>query len=257
MMQITPELLERMAQQRVLKLAEALAYFFQEEYPKECKRIGKTNVKTFCTISAQKAYVYGAQNYEEMKSYAQLAWILGIGFDTDPLYPWIQKTLSQDEPFGYKIEILKEYINTNIMMTSYEQLHSYHAALQKLLKLNFARIKELASYDDIVEILVYLYPQRAQIMADRTVFKEKLKSICHEKTIRYNIHHPIGVFAYAALVFFLGHRVDDDPLYPWVRKYLNDEESRMAYKLDKLVKVIEKRVRNLHREVEQTLKELS
>lgn len=258
MMHMTPELLERMAKQRVLKLSEGLLHFFKEEYPKECKLIGETNLKTFCTISTQKAYTYGAQNYGELKTYTHMAWILGIGFDDDPLYPWIPEILMGDDPLAYRLELLQDKIDANkITIGTYEQLIAYDQALNKLLRINFARIKDLKTYTQIVEILASVYPQRVEALGGKAILKENLESLCHQKTIRYNIHHPIGIFVYAALVFFLGHRVDEDPLYPWAKKYLNDEEPRMAYKLDKLVKVIEKRVRNLHRETEQTLKELS
>jgi len=61
---------------------------------------------------------------------------------------------------------------------------------------------------------------------------------------------------YAGLVFFLGHQVDDDPLYGWANKYLNADEPHMAHKLDRLIKVIEKRVRNMRREIEITMEGL-
>ena len=256
MMHMTPELLERMAQQRVLKLSEGVAYTLKEHYPKACRVMGDTQLKKFCETCAKKAYDYGAETYGELKTYTHMAWILGIGFDDDPLYPWIQELLTQEEPFEYRLEALAEKIEEIYYFNTYEELQVYQEALSRLLTLNFADIKTFTSYTDIVNTLESIYPQRVEALGGKAVFKERLKQACYKKTIRYNIDHSIGIFVYAGLVFFLGHRVDDDPLYGWAKKYLNDDEPRMAYKLDKLVKVIEKRVRHMHRDITLALKEL-
>jgi len=43
--------------------------------------------------------------------------------------------------------------------------------------------------------------------------------------------------------------------YAWVRKYLSDTEPRMAYKLDRLVRVIRKRIKKNKRYIDKVLKE--
>jgi len=77
-----------------------------------------------------------------------------------------------------------------------------------------------------------------------------------DKLKQYKLEHPISIFIYTSLVFFLGSGVDDDPLYHWVRKYLNSDEPNMAIKVDTLVKVIRKRVRNNIRNIENSLEEV-
>ena len=73
---------------------------------------------------------------------------------------------------------------------------------------------------------------------------------------QYKLEHPISIFIYASLVFFLGSGVDDDPQYHRVRKYLNSNEKNMAVKVDTLVKVIRKRVRTNIRKIESSLEEM-
>ncbi len=254
-MHIDEALLERMAQKRLVRLSNILRETFREQYPKECRILGDTQLKIFCDKCVNKAYGYGATDYGELKAYALLAWILGIGFDDDPLYPWVKEILEKEVPFESKTEEITEMVNALYYFTTQEQLQNYKEALERLLKLNFATIKQFTSYADIVKTLQTIYPQRVKVLGGAEQVKEALKYACHGKTIRYNIDHPIGIFVYATLVFFLGHRVDDDPLYSWAKKYLNSDEPQMAHKLDRLIKVIEKRVRNLIREIEKSTKE--
>jgi len=255
-MRIDDAFLEGMAQHRLRSLSVAMGESFREHYPKECRLMGKDGLKRFCDICTQKAYGYGAENFGELKSYATLAWVLGIGFDDDPLYPWIAQILAKEEPFEWRVEEIQDRVFEVFYFSTLQQLQEYEDALQKLLQLNFATIKKFTNYTDVVNTLERIYPQRVKVLGGKELLKENLKRACYEKTVRYNIDHPIGVFVYAGLVFFLGHKVDDDPLYGWAKKYLNSEEPRMAHKLDRLVKVIEKRVRNIQREIKAIIKEL-
>ena len=250
---LTDDFLESLAQGRLEQLNNALMHEYQRLYPKRCRVLGEDNLKAFCTYTGQKAYEYGASNYGELKTYSFAAWVLGTGFDDDPLYPEIQSILQSEDDFESKMEELEEIVSSRYYLHTTEQLEAYMQALQKLLTINFAKIKELTSYTQIVALLKVVYPQRMEMLGGETRVKEALKSSCHEKILRYNINHPIGIFVYATLVFFLGHKVDDDPLYAWARLYLNDNEPRMAYKLDRLVKVTEKRIKNAKRQIEQIL----
>jgi hypothetical protein len=255
-MRVDDTLLERMAEKRLLELSDAMVQMYKKQYPKQCKIIGDKALKRFCKHCVDKADAYGANNYGELKVYTSLAWVLGTGFDDDPLYPWIAETLAEDVAFEERVEEITDRVHELYSFTTLEQLQVYDEALKRLLQLNFAAIKKFTSYVDIVRTLEHVYPQRAEALGGSEVLKEHLKRACYQKTIRYNIDHPIGIFVYAGLVFFLGHQVDDDPLYGWANKYLNADEPRMAHKLDRLIKVIEKRVRNMRREIEITMEEL-
>jgi len=249
-------LLERMAEKRLLGLSDAVTKTLKEQYPKQCRILGDAELKSFCDECVTKAYKYGASNYGELRSYTALAWVLGSGFDDDPLLPWAQEILESEELFENKIEDMTNRVHDVYYFATLKKLQEYQDALNRLLGLDFSDIKKFTSYVDVVRTLEYIYPQRVEALGGRDLLKERLKVACYEKTIRYNIDHPIGIFVYASLVFFLGHKVDDDPLFGWAKKYLNDDEPRMAHKLDRLVKVIEKRVRNMHREIEAAVEEL-
>jgi len=253
---LTDTFLEELAQGRLVQLNNALMHEYQRLYPKRCRVLGEDNLKAFCMYTSQKAYEYGASNYGDLKTYSFVAWVLGTGFNDDPLYPEIQSILQSEDDFESKMEEIEELVSSRYYLHTTEQLEAYMQALQKLLTINIAKVKDITNYTQVTALLKAIYPQRMEMLGGEIHMHEALKYACHEKILRYNINHPIGIFIYATLVFFLGHKVDDDPLYAWARLYLNDDEPRMAYKLDRLVKVIEKRVRNLQREMQMSLEEL-
>lgn len=254
-MRIDDTLLERMAQKRLMRLSGSLVEILKDEYPKQCRVLGDAGLKIFSDRCVLKAYGYGANNYGELRAYTFLAWVLGVGFDDDPLYPWVKEILIQEEPFENRTDEIADIVYSAYHFNTLEQLEEYRGALTRLLGLNFTEIKKFTSYVEIVELLERVYPQRVQLLGGVEKLKESLKLACYQKAIHYNINHPIGIFVYAGLVFFLGHKVDDDPLYAWAKKYLNSDEPQMAHKLDRLIRVIEKRVKNMIREIDTTLEE--
>ena len=256
MMHMTPELLERMAKQRVLKLAEALAQEFLAFYPKRCKILTKPRLKAFTERCALDAYGYGAENYGELKSYAYIAWHLGVGFAHDPFYASLGTLFTTDLPFSSKIEEATAYFFQNFNPEEKDYIITYNQALHRLLKLDFKKLSRLQNYTHIAKVLEAVYPQRVEKLGGVEHISNALALSCEGKIMRYNIQHPIGIFTYGTLCFFLGSDIDTDPLYPWAEKYLNDPEPKMAYKVDRLIKVIRKRVKKENIRLETMQKEI-
>ena len=256
MMHMTPELLERMAQKRRHMLAKRLSSDLEDLYPKRMRTLGEKQRFTFAQLCTEESHGLGCTTYGELKSFAFVALQLGTGFATDPLYSEIVHIFNTEDIFALKMEKIIHYAFKHTFYVHDEaSLKAYQTALHNLLRVDLKKIKQMTSYQEIVQVLEEIYPQRVKALGGKDVLKERLKHACYKKTIRYNIDHPIGIFVYTGLVFFLGHKVDSDPLYAWVEKYLNSTESRMAYKLDKLVRVIRKRIKNNIRYIEKELKE--
>ena len=256
MIQVSAELLERMAQQRKEMLAKRLSRDLEDLYPKRMRTLGEKQRFRFARLCTDESYTLGCRTYGELKAFAFVALQLGVGFATDPLYSAMTPLLYIEDAFALKMEKIIQYIFSHTLYIHDEaSLRAYKEALYKLLCVDLKQIKQMRNYQELVAVLEVIYPERVKALGGKEVLKEHLQYACYNKTIRYNIHHPIGIFVYATLVFFLGHNVDDDPLYPWVKRYLNDKEPRMAYKLDTLVKVIRKRIKSNLRAIEKALKE--
>jgi hypothetical protein len=249
-MHVDETLLESMAQKRVLRLSRVLKDDLRELYPKRCKTMGDNHLSEFTNRCALDAFKYGCNNYGELKAYIFLALFLGIKFADDPLYPWVSETLMRQEPFSLKIESMSETFFKYHFIGEKESLQSYKKALEALLKVNFKYISGFKTYSEIALGLEKIYPERMKLLGGVEKVSVLLNLATSDKIKQYKLEHPISIFIYASLVFFLGSGVDDDPQYHWVRKYLNSNEKNMAVKVDTLVKVIRKRVRNEIRSID-------
>jgi len=255
-MKVSNELLDSMAKKRVLRLSSVLKDDLRELYPKRCRVMGEAHLSEFADRCALDAFSYGCNSYGELKAYAFLALFLGIKFHDDPLYPWVSDTLIKNQPFSLKIETISEVFFKQHFQGEEESLQTYNKALETLLKVNFKYISTFKTYTEIALGLEKIYPERMKLLGGVEKVAVLLNLATSDKLKLYKLEHPISIFTYVSLVFFLGSGVDDDPLYHWVRKYLNSNEENMAIKVDTLIKVIRKRVRNNIRKIENSLKEV-
>jgi len=254
-MLITKAFLESMAQKRAETLAEKLSLDLEGLYPKRMRTMGKSNRASFALSCAQESRTWGCSNYGELKAYSFVALQLGTGFATDPFYGYIAQILASSTPFSLKMEKILGYTMDTFYIDDEAELIAYQEALDRLLKVDLEKVKSFTTYTEIVHVLKEVYPQRVTKLGGIEPVLHAIKLGTNHKPKAYNIDHPIGIFVYASLVFFLGHKVDKDPLYAWVGKYLNADELRMAHKLDRLVRVIRKRIKNNRRYIDKVLKE--
>ena len=255
-MKVSNELLDSMAKKRVLRLSKILAVDLKELYPQRCRTMGESHLLEFTDTCALDAFNYGCNSYGELKAYAFLAFFLGIKFHDDPLYPWVSDTLIKNQPFSLKIETISVVFFKQHFQGKEENLQAYNKALKTLLKVNFKYINTFKTYTEIALGLEKIYPERMKLLGGVEKVAVLLNLATSDKLKLYKLEHPISIFTYVSLVFFLGAGVDDDPLYHWVRKYLNSNEENMAIKVDTLIKVIRKRVRNNIRKIENSLEEV-
>ena len=254
-MRISSEFLESIAEKRALHLSRILHDEIQTLYPKRAKILGEKNLLAFSERCALDGHHLGCKNYGELKAYAFIAMHLGVGFAVDPQYPWIKDTLQKDESFNLKIEEVSKVFLKDYYLSREEDLTQYNKALSKLTAVNTEEIIKLRKYSEIAKVLKEIYPERVALLGGTEQLSNVLALSSHEKIKLYGLEDPVGVFVISTLVFFLGVDVDKDPLYPWVSKYLNSKESNMSVKIDTLVKVIHKRIKNNSRNIDKILEE--
>jgi hypothetical protein len=71
------------------KVTEDLAVTF----PQECALMSKADLDAKVTAAFQTAGVHGFESQNGLRLFAELSFLLGAGFDADPLYPWVGQFL--------------------------------------------------------------------------------------------------------------------------------------------------------------------
>lgn len=251
---LTEEFLEGMVDQAEREMLEDLTQEFKTLFPSRCKILGDENLNLFLTHQHKRAKAYGYEYYDDLKRYTLIAFYLGTYFYEDPFYPWVKETLSWDESFGVKVDSLMETFQELSQKTLGQDFVYFLEALEKFQELHPKTIENFKKHESVVNTLKRIYPQRVEVVGE-TILYEQLKHQKPELT-EYNIHNALGAFTYLSTKFMLGSYVVKDPLYAWVRKYINKsyeydkEKSRVLF--DKAMSRVRKEcqtiTKNLKRE---------
>lgn len=250
---LNQDFLDKMKAQKEQEMLEALTWEFKTMFPKRCRVLGTENLNLFLTHQQERARHYNYIYYDDLKRYAIIAFYLGTYFDEDELYPWVQIILKEDESFRRKVDLLNNKFYEVFKLTIGQDAIYFQEALTKLKKVNKKNVKKYRKFEDIINTLTIIYPQRMKIIG-KDKFRE---SLVKQKTEleAYNIRNALGSSTYATLVFLLGSHVRKDPLFSWVSKYLNtslEKEEKIEMLFDRgmnrarkelmgIAKVLEKR----------------
>jgi len=244
---LTQKFLLDMEKKQEEGMIEDLVVEFKTMFPKRCRILGDTHLVTVIKHCQKRASLYGYTHRDELSKYITLAFYLGTYFDEDPLYPWVQEILREDSSLGVRLDSLNEKFLTLIDTTMGEDFSLMIEAFNKFLHIKKEYLTNLKDHTEIVKILTAIYPQRMQILGEEN-FRRIIESQ-YDKLKTYNMYTPLGVYTHASVVFLLGSKVDQDPLYAWVGKYLNAPYVSQEQKLDVLYE------KTLHR-VRKELKDL-
>jgi len=249
---LTQKFLDGMTNQVEEEMLEGLIKEFKTMFPKRCRILGDENLNLFLTHQQERAKYYNYLYYDDLKRYAFIAFYLGTYFDEDELYPWVQEIVQENESFGKKVDKLNHEFYIMFDEVIGEDSCCLQKAFLKLRKVNIENIKTYKKYGNIINALNYIYPQRMKMIGKKN-FEENLTAQ-KDQWDRYDIHVALGASVYGALVFFLGSKVDKDPLYPWVSKYLNQtlvKEEKVEILLKKSMNRVHKAVISIKKSLEK------
>jgi len=216
---LTQGFLDGMNNQVEEEMLEGLTREFKSMFPKRCRILGDDNLNFFLTHQQKRAKHYNYMYYDDLKRYAIIAFYLGTYFDEDELYPWVKTIVKEEEPFGRKVDLLNKKFYEVFDLTMGKDAIYFQEALIKLKRVNQEYIKKYRKFEDIIEKLNFIYPQRMKVIGKEN-FRESLVKQKLEVE-RFNMHNALGSSVYATLVFLMGSNVHRDPLFSWVNKYLN------------------------------------
>jgi len=238
---LTQKFLLAMEKKQEEAMVEDLALEFKQKFPKRCRILGDTHLTAVIKHCQERANYYNYTHSDELSQYITLAFYLGTYFDEDPLYPWVQEILSKDDALGVRLDTLNRKFLTLIVSTMSEDFSLMIEAFYKFLQIKKEHIVNLKNHNEIVNILSAVYPERMHIIGEEN-FRHIIEAQ-YDKLKTYNIYTPLGVYTHASVVFLLGSKVDKDPLYAWVGKYLNASYLSQEEKLDVLYEKTMHRVR--------------
>lgn len=203
---------------------EMVVYCF-EFSPRHCKVIGEDNVRDVIRLGITNAHGYGLTNRGPLRSYIEMMFTFGSGFDTDPQLPWAAEILKSEEfpdqmdkadrLFQKSLDYLEEIAGPNNVYTI-KALRDISVLARQPLPVP----SEAIFVDAMIHEMRNVYPQKCVYVGEtalRVLIQEAIKvaSDYQFSTLREQA-------LCAVLMFALGHRFADDPLLPWISSTLTD-----------------------------------
>lgn len=219
--------------QQIESLEDSLTRDFEDEMrqhvqeftPRHCKVMEEAGIREVIQNCIRKARQYGFSNRGSARLYIDLTFMLGSGFDTDPLLPWagaILKTGSATD----QMERAERLHQKALEYSNATAGPNFEYAKEAFKRARAVRYADLAMPSADLESgcvakLREGYPKKFEYAGEaavRTSVREALG-----KVGAYSISSQHGIVLFVILTFAIGHGFAEDPLFPWISRTLKNE----------------------------------
>ncbi|WNG26240.1 hypothetical protein F0U62_21080 [Cystobacter fuscus] len=204
----------------LLKFEEHIFQQVVEAFPTHYRVLGTTPLRATIHLGFTRAGSYGFRFKRSLRTYVDLMFMLGSGFDTDPQLPWaaaaLANPLCKDEV--ERTDLLFSAANAYLMnVTGPSNEHLLDALVR-------ARTMVLSTGLTVEEVapplLQVLMPTKYDKLGPEGI--ARLLQHGRKAAARYGITAADGVTLYVTLMFIMGASFDEDPLAPWAASILTD-----------------------------------
>jgi hypothetical protein len=191
--------------------------------PRHFEQPGEIGVRRAVDVGVEQAFAYGLTAESAVHFYIEMMFILGSGFDKDPMFPWAGQILNdativnQHEKSDRLYDKTSDYLSRSLGKSN----EYYYSALRRIRQEFLGAEVRLDSMrlDNYAAAAFYkMYPEKCAYLGDTVV--RILAARGARKAISHGINSDQGSFVLGTLMFLLGCDVCHDPLHPWVGEAL-------------------------------------
>jgi hypothetical protein len=213
----------RIRDEQVQSLRKSLTEDVEDELFEDVKRhfkerhgfLGNTQTRAAVRHGMARAAHYGFSSLRGWALYVALAFVLGSHFDKNPLYPWAQKNLIDDQ----------DLVETTRTHRFYNALRRYARSTRDetgIYNEPILRYPETAlpPYTSNQTVEAYLM-QQIRVLAPAHFAEAgenlvaELVTVAIERAAKHGIMTVTSLSVYVPLTFLLGVGFDEDPQFPW------------------------------------------
>lgn len=221
----------RNAQMQVLsdscdrQFEEEVTAGLHEFSPELCRIAGPEAVSRVVKEGIQRAERYGFTCCGPIEFFIDLMFKFGFHFDTDPQLPWARSVLLDNSLADELTRADRLYEAMNDYLDKVAGPNDQYAMEALRATCRMSPDVVLASKGDletrVVNALAATYPQKREYVGWEVL--HGLVRHSFDIAARHGITSDIAPALLSGLMFTFGHRVDSDPLYPWIARTLSDE----------------------------------
>ena len=206
--------------------------------PRACEVVGDPGVRHIAESGILRARSYGLTNRGPISFFLKLSCSLGVGFDTDPQLPWIAETLNDA---SIQTDMLRADCLYKRMVVYLDYVAGPNnqytlGAINKALNLSpLDLLRESWSQQAIMNEMAHIHPQKYELIGEDVAAAIVRNAAAQAET--YGLPAQKGAtVVLASIQFTLGHRICEDPFYPWIAATLNAPRTGDGeHKLNRLI----------------------
>lgn len=193
--------------------------------PQHCRGIGAAAVHQVVGSGLATAARYGFTQRGPVRFYLELMLLLGSGFDTDPQLPRpmaeilcaggiADQLVRADRLHGALLQHMRAVLGPGNRYA--------RAAIERLRAMSSATLVLSADrlHDDVLRLFEQCYPERCALAEPAAL--SRLIAAARSLAATARLDQRRGTALCSLLMFELGHRCFDDPLFPWLSRALDD-----------------------------------
>lgn len=225
---------------------------FQENYPWHAGYLGRSGMKRVIDNACANAEKWGFDSKRDLSLYVDLSVMLGAGFDTDPQLSWVSTTIKEGYPADATAPTpaVMSVLWTQAMMYLTHILGKSRVFPQAQYQSDsslWKRGDQRYVHDDttLLGYLQRLWPEKASLVGDDALYT----LIVRAKDLAQHLQLPSdsGRNRLAVYAFLFGHRVHQDPFYPWTAEALAINGVSPQLRLDQLIEGFERHLNPIER----------
>lgn len=234
---------EALSDARVVGFEDRTLRHLQRWMPRHCRVLGEAQMRVVIRHGLTRASAHGLGLECTVIGYIDLMCLLGSGFDTDPLLPWVAPVLqggpAREDPVVRADRLYDAawaYIDT--IVGDYRDTGGRPLTERLVVLLREARAapRDAPADDDafdqrLLATLATYFPAKAA--ATGTARLAALAAAGRRRAQQHGFASERGMLLVTALMFILGNGFDEDPLLPWVSTALTSGEPE-AVRIDQL-----------------------
>jgi hypothetical protein len=195
---------------------------FREELPDLSARAGEAGLRSAIRLGRERARGYGLGGEPSICSFITVMFLLGSGFDDDPLLPWASSILrgAAREPEDMTVTRLREVTLAYLDEAEGDDGELLEEALARLrdepLDLLLPPFHGDGAAAYLVSCLSRLYPARCSLAGEDGLSAMVDQAL--EAAKASGLESAQGAGLYAILMLMLGAHFERDPLLPWAQE---------------------------------------
>lgn len=224
MLIIRKEQLEQFERDAFRRFEDDMVSHLKDFAPHHFGIIGDGGTRDVIRLGAARAANYGFTNRGPVRFYIELMFMLGSYFDTDPTLPWAREVLCDTLVIDQmeRADLLHEHLLLYLQKVAGPENQYIIKALQRMRGVTSEAV--LATGGDFEETMLShmrsVHPERCDHVGERPL--KFLIQWAVAASNRSAIGTQRGRVLFVALMFAMGHGFANDPLFPWVRRTIND-----------------------------------